>query len=182
MYRRAPIDCSTFPDSDGEPVAENRDNLVQMSNLISTSRCSLELPLRAYRRVGDRLVAQPLLPGSGPAVHSPALGTELRVVGRWLRLIDPASGEPIPVPEEDHEGRQAAEARAEREERARREEDAQLAAEEQARREAAARVVAEAQREAAARYDAESALAAALAELARLCGEGSPPSGDTPDL
>lgn len=30
------IDFSTFPDSDGEPMAENEDNGFQMTNLIFT--------------------------------------------------------------------------------------------------------------------------------------------------
>jgi hypothetical protein len=67
------------------------------------------------------------------------------VVGQWLRLIDPATGEPVPMPEEDHEGGLAAHR-------------ARLAAEERARREAEAR------------QGAEAALEAALAEIAHLRG------------
>ena len=142
LYRKAPIDFSTFPDSDGEPVAENRRNFSQ--------------------------------------------------------------GEPIPIPEEDYEGRLAAEERARREaaarlaehqallaeqqaraaaeERTRREEATRLAAEDRAQQEAAARAAAEerAQREATPRQEAESALAAALAELARLRGEAHPSGGEPP--
>ena len=98
----------------------------------------LEPPLRTYRRAGDRLARQPLQPGPDPAAYSPTLGTELRVAGQWLRLIDPATGQPIPVLKEDHEGRLverqarlAAEVRAQREEAARlAEHPARLAAEE----------------------------------------------------
>ena len=228
LYRKTPIDFSTFPDSDGEPVAENWDNYVQMSNLIYAYRHFLkprvrfavggnqiiyydpgngrrhvapdvyvaldvppgprqkwqtwdeggkfpdlvmeitspstqdedlgakvalygelgareyyiydpaqllDPPLRAYRRVGGRLAEQPLPAGPDLAVYSPTLGTELRVVDRWLRLIDPATGEPVPIPQEDHEGRLAAEERVRREETVRRaEEEARLAAEERERR------------------------------------------------
>ena len=227
LSRNASIDFSTFPDSDGEPVAENWDNLIQMSNLIYAYRVYLaprlrfavggnqfiyydpdngrrhvapdvyvaldvapgdrqkwqtwdeggkfpdlvmeitspstqdedlgarvalygelgareyyvydpaqllDPPLRAYRRAGGRLAEQPLAAGPDLAVYSPALGTQLRVVGRWLRLIDPATGEPVPVPEEDHEGRLAAEERARREEERARREEAARRAEEEARR------------------------------------------------
>ena len=41
---------STFPDGDGEPVAENRDNVVQMSNLIYT--CGHYLKPRTCYAVG----------------------------------------------------------------------------------------------------------------------------------
>src|SRR5581483_3574780 len=33
-------------------------------------------------------------------VYSALLGTELRVIGRWLRVVDPRTGQPIPTPDE----------------------------------------------------------------------------------
>ena len=254
--RTQDIDFSTFPDSDGEPVAENRGNLNQMVYLIYnaehhlaprerfavggnqfvyynpvngrdhlapdvfvaldvppgprqkwetwiegkfpdvvfeiTSESTvaedlgrkvrlygrlgareyyiydpaqeLQTPLHAYHRVGHVLVAQPVLPD--PSIFSPALDTELRVVGEWLRLIDPATGQPYPTPEEEHLGRLAAEAQAREEVRARWETEAARQTEMQARRAAEA----QARQEAEARRAAEEALEAALAELARLRG------------
>ena len=41
-HARPFIDFSTFPDSDGEPMAENEDNLVQMTDLIFTLAYLLE--------------------------------------------------------------------------------------------------------------------------------------------
>ena len=77
----------------------------------------LQPPLRAYHREGATFVEQPLLPGL--AVYSPALEAELRVIGQWLRLIDPATGQPVPIPEEDYQARLEAEALARQEARAR---------------------------------------------------------------
>jgi Uma2 family endonuclease len=238
------IDFSTFPDSDGEPVAENRTNMDQMTGLIYaaehylapsvrfvvggnqfiyydpadgrhhvspdvyialdvapgirekwqtwlegdkfpdivfeiTSESTqdedlgsnvrlygrlgaheyyiydpaheLQPPLRAYRRVGDRLVEQSLLPG--PAAYSPLLAARLQVIGRWLRLIDPQTDEPVPTPGEDYTALRVAEEALE----------AVTADRNQARRQA--------QAEAARADTAEQALQAALAELARLRGE-----------
>jgi Uma2 family endonuclease len=263
-YRKPPIDFSTFPDSDGEPVAENTSNLVQMTDLIyscqnhlaprkryvvggnqfiyynsrngwdhispdvyvildvepgnrekwqtwleggkfpdvvfeitseSTEKEALgpkvdlyarlgaqeyyiydplqvlQPPFRAFHRQGAMLVPRPLLPG--PAIFSPALDAELCVVGRWLRLIDPRSGQPVPVPAEDHAARHEAEqalaALAAERDQARaqlqREAEARRAAEEQAQRDAAARLGAEEQ----ARR-AQAALQEALEQLARLQG------------
>jgi Uma2 family endonuclease len=197
---KRPIDFSTFPDSDGEPVAENARNLKQMTDLIfslgvylaprrrfvvggnqfiyynprngrdhispdvyaalnvepgmrqkwqtwleggkfpdavfeitseSTAKEDLgpkvdlyarlgaleyyiydpeqilQPPLRAYHRRGASLVSQPLPPTA--SIYSAVLGAELRMVGEWLRIMDPATGNPVPVPEEDHVARLAAE-------------------------------------------------------------------------
>ena len=60
----------------------------------------LQPPLRAYAREGDRLVERPV--GPDLRIFSPVLGAELRVVGEWLRIIDPATGEPIPSFDEEH--------------------------------------------------------------------------------
>jgi Uma2 family endonuclease len=104
----------------------------------------------------------------GMGYRSPILGTELRVIGDWLRVIDPVSGEPLLIPAELAAARREAEERAAHQtERARRES-------ERAHREAQ-RAYSEAQRadrEAHARQGAEAALQEALAELARLRGNG----------
>ena len=60
----------------------------------------LQPPFRAYTREGNRLVER--LTGPDLRAFSPVLGAELRVVGEWLRIIDPATGEPIPSFDEEH--------------------------------------------------------------------------------
>ncbi|HWE62691.1 MAG TPA: Uma2 family endonuclease [Chloroflexota bacterium] len=89
------------------------------------------------------------VPVSDQRLYSPLLELELRVVDSWLRVIDPATGLPIPTPEEERQAHWAAE-------------QARLVAE-QARQEAeSARQEAE---ERAVRLAAE--LRAALARLAQ---------------
>jgi hypothetical protein len=114
----------------------------------------------------------PLSTWRGRSIVSPLLGLELRVVGGWLRVINPATGKPYLSPHEQQAQLRAAERRAWREAQARKNvetarqaaEAAQRAAEEQTRREATARQEAEmarqqaeerAQHEAAARQEAE---------------------------
>jgi Uma2 family endonuclease len=131
---------------------------------------------RAFRLIEGDLVELPA-PVRG-SYYSPLLGTELRVIGQWLRVMDPATGQPFPLPEEvkaalqrEIAARQAAEKEREREaiarqaaeERERQEAIARQAAEERERQEAAARQAAEAR---AARMEAQNA--ADRAELARL--------------
>jgi hypothetical protein len=83
--------------------------------------------------VGDRL--EPLALVAEGRLVSGLLGAELRVVDGWLRVIDPHSGEPIPVPEELWARWQAAEAQAQQARaRATREARARRAAEARARR------------------------------------------------
>ena len=53
---------------------------------------TLVLPLQAYRYEGGRPVPLPVARGR---VRSPLLGAELRVVGTYLRVVDPRTGEPI---------------------------------------------------------------------------------------
>lgn len=113
----------------------------------------LDPAFRGYQARGGRLVrmANP----SGTSIHSPLLGLELRVVGDWLRPINPATGVPYPLP---------------------REALAQMAAEVQARRDAewreaeareqAARAEAQATKEAAARYAADEQAEVATAQAA----------------
>ncbi len=140
--------------------------------------------LQAFRLVDGAYI--PMLPLTNGGYYSELLGTELRVIGRWLRVIDPATGMPLPIPAElemrarqEEQARQQAEARAEQEERAREQAEAhaeqaeaRAEQEEQARKQAEAR----AQQEAQARQEAEAALREALAELARLRDRGSDPA------
>ena len=132
---------------------------------------------RIHKRLtaGWRLVEgryQPIVPLPTGGLFSEVLGLELRVLGQWLRLIDPATGKPIPTPEEETKGRlQESRARLAAEERAlflkaqarraetqaRREVKIRMAAEQQAAHETATRLAAEeqARREAVARQTAE---------------------------
>src|SRR5438067_10924625 len=64
-------------------------------------------PLRAFRRVEEDLIPATFLPHGG--IWSDVLGTELRMAGRWLRVIDPRTGQFVPVPSEQTAGRRAAE-------------------------------------------------------------------------
>jgi len=95
-------------------------------------------------------------------VFSEVLGAEVRVMGQWLRIIDPATGQPMPLPEEEPGLRHVAEAAQQRAEAAeRRAAAAQRRAERRAVQEAAARQVAEQQaaHESAARQVAEERIA-----------------------
>ena len=103
--------------------------------------------LRAYRRQGARLVRVALSPGPELRVFSPLLHTDLVVREHDLRIINPQTGEPLLTPEEEAAARRAAE-QAQHEA-----EQAQRAAEERA-------------------VQAEAALQAALAELARRISDG----------
>jgi Uma2 family endonuclease len=127
----------------------------------------------------QRWMARELLPSGG--LWSPLLGAELRPLplgemgqrpaGTWLRVLDPRTGEPIPVAEEQVLAEQHALLLAE--ERAQAEVQARLVAEERAQAEERARRAAEERAQAA-----EAALQALLAERA---GEAHPPSPpDTP--
>lgn len=108
----------------------------------------------------------PRRPVAGPAMQSPLLGLELRVVDGWLRVIDPATGQPVPSVDEEHDALLAAELHAEREHaalmeaqaRAEREWLARQGAEAQVEREQLARQEAEmrGERERLARQEAEA--------------------------
>jgi Uma2 family endonuclease len=88
-----------------------------------------------WQLVDGVYVPAPILLSGG--IWSAVLGAELRVIGQWLRLIDPASGQPVPDPDETVQAWRAAEQRATQEEAARHE------AEREMRREALARQAAE---------------------------------------
>ena len=117
--------------------------------------------LRAYRYESGWPVALPVADGR---VVSPLLGAELRVVGTYLRVVDPRTGEPMLMTAEERQARIAAELDAATERRARRTAEARAAAAEaRADGEAAARRAAEALAQQTA-----LALQEALARLARL--------------
>jgi Uma2 family endonuclease len=134
-------------------------------------------PLAGYRLVDGAYQPMTRLVGV-EGYSSEVLGAELRVVNARLRVIDPATGEPLLVPAELEVVRARAEAaRKAAEERARQEAAARKAAEARAEQEAAAHHAAElrAAHEAAARQAAEdarqatdTALRQALEEIARL--------------
>ena len=124
--------------------------------------------LHAWRRAGAALV--PVL-----------LGTDLLLVDRFLRIIDPAAGQPIPTASEEAAARVAAErardaearARATAERRARREAAARRAAERHAEQESLEREAAEQSRDAAERraLQAEALVASLQARLTQLSTE-----------
>jgi len=110
---------------------------------------------------GWRLVEgryQPIVPLPSGGFFSIVLGLEVRVLGRWLRLIDPETNRPLSTPSEEAAARLRAEERARQEAAARRREAAaRRVAEERARQEVAARQTADQQaaREMAIRLAAE---------------------------
>ena len=123
-----------------------------------------------YRGLPDRELAS-----GGLAVSSWLLGLELRLEEGQLRLWDVETERYLATPDEDREGREAAEERAEvAEERAAAEAAARRVAEDQAQAEAAARRVAESRaavaddRTAAAEERAQAEAAARRAAEARL--------------
>ena len=161
-------------------------------------QAAVQPALRGYGWVEGEWQRYELLPSGG--LWSPLLGTELRVLpmgenewrpaGPWLRVLDPDTGEPIPVPDEQvHLEQQArlaaeqwahdAEQRAQVEERARVEEQqARYAAEGRAEQEEQARHIAEDR----ARSAEQRAQAAEVALAALLAQRGGPPSlPTTPD-
>ena len=121
----------------------------------------LQPPFQAYHRAGRRLVPQPV--GPEQRIASPVTGLIFGIVDGWLRVIDPATGMPLRIPDEEREARIAAERRWEAAERARDAEGrARLAAEERTREEARARLAAEER----TRQEAQGRLAAERARLA----------------
>ena len=134
----------------------------------------LQPPFQAYRRSGRRLVAQPV--GPEQRIASPVTGLIFGILDGWLRVIDPATGVPLRIPDEERAARIAADRRWEAAERAR------DAAEERARREEQARLAAEqaqgsaeerARQELQARLVAEARFAAAEAQLRSLRESGN---------
>ncbi|HXT34120.1 MAG TPA: Uma2 family endonuclease [Chloroflexota bacterium] len=134
-------------------------------------------PLAGYQLVDGTYQPMTRLVGV-EGYFSEVLGTELRVIQGWLRVIDPATGKPLLVPSELEAVRARAEAAREQAEAARDQaEAARKAAEERAEYEAVAHHTAElrAANEAAARQAAEAArqateaaLRQAMEEIARL--------------
>ncbi len=66
-------------------------------------------PLAGYRLVDGAYQPMTRLLGV-EGYKSEVLGTELRVIGTWLRIIDPSAGAPIPIPAELEAARAKAEA------------------------------------------------------------------------
>lgn len=153
------IDFSTFPDSDGLPMADNEPNLEQMVDLILQLKQPLEPAFRGYQFQHGRATRFPN--PTGNTIRRPLLGLELRIVAGWLRVIDPETDAPYPLLAETLAQLRAALSHA-REERA-----ARLAADDRATREAEARQTAEAARQAteAARKAADERIARLEAEL-----------------
>ena len=54
---------------------------------------ALSPPFQGFHLREGVLEAVPLLPSGG--IHSPLLEAELRPIGQWLRVIDPATGTPL---------------------------------------------------------------------------------------
>ena len=128
--------------------------------------------LHAWRRAGDVLV--PVLVGEDGRVRSALLCTDLLLVDRFLRILHPRTGEPVPTASEESAARAAAERVRDAEARAR------ATAERGARREAAARRAAEQSRDTAeerasqaerARDAAEALVASLRARLAQFAPE-----------
>ena len=147
---------------------------------------TLNPPLQAYRYEGGRPVALPVAEGR---VRSPLLGAELRIVGMYLRVVDPRTGEPMLMTAEERRARIAAELDAAAERRARRDAEARagearLRAEEEAQARQTAQLEASAERNARQAAEARAgeaeaqarqttlALQEALARLARLSEDG----------
>ncbi|HEY8283643.1 MAG TPA: Uma2 family endonuclease [Chloroflexota bacterium] len=120
-------------------------------------------PLAGYRLVDGAYQPMTRLLGV-EGYHSEVLGADLRVINGRLRVIDPATGEPMLVPSELEAVRARAEAARQQAEAARK------AAEERAEYEASAHQAAEqrAANEADARRATEAGLREALEEIARL--------------
>ena len=122
-------------------------------------------PLQAYRYEGGEAV--PLSVAEGRVV-SPLLGAELRVVGAYLRVVDPRTGEPMLMTEEERQARIAAE-RAAAERWARELADIRAEAEAEARlavEARAAEAAARADEEARARHEADARAGEAVARAA----------------
>jgi len=94
----------------------------------------LQPAFRGYRSAGGALV--PVPNPSGASIRSGVLGLELRVVDGWLRVIDPANGEPYPTPDEVRDLQRKAERAQRQAERARRQAELGRNQAERAQREA----------------------------------------------
>jgi len=165
-------------------------------------QAAVQPALRGYGWVDEQWQRYELLPSGG--LWSPLLGAELRVLpmeetawrpaGPWLRVLDPTTGEPIPVPDEqvhleqqarlaEQQARLEAEQWAhDAEQHALAEQQARYAAEsraeqqEQVRHVAEERASAEEQARRAAEERARTAEAALAALLAQREGQANPPA------
>ena len=76
--------------------------------LVIDQRPGRQAPLRWYRRVEGKLIAADGPPETG--LRSGVLGTTLRLVDGWVRVVDPLTGALIPTPAEQTIARREAEA------------------------------------------------------------------------
>ncbi|MGH2344240.1 MAG: Uma2 family endonuclease, partial [Chloroflexota bacterium] len=113
-------------------------------------------PLAAYRLVDGQYKLMARLVGV-EGYRSDMLGTEVRVIGPWLRVIDPLSGAPVLIPAELEAARDQAESARDQAQAARVAAEARAADEARARREVEN-----------AKDAADAALRQALEEVTRL--------------
>jgi Uma2 family endonuclease len=92
-------------------------------------------PLAGYRLVHGQYEPLPCLVGV-EGYRSQMLGTELRVIGPWLRVIDPVSGAPVLIPAELEAARDQAQAARDQAQAARDQAEASRAASDAALRQA----------------------------------------------
>jgi len=89
------------PSTEGRDIGEKLDRygaLGAREYYIHDPARRLQPAFRGYRAASGVLL--PVPNPTGRSIHSEVLGLELRVVDGWLRVIDPASGEPYPTPDE----------------------------------------------------------------------------------
>jgi len=179
------ITSSSTQQEDLGPKRELYARLGVREYYVHDPKGELQPPFRGYELREGRLEPLAALPAGG--IISPLLGAELRPLpmeetdqrpgALYLRVIDPATGAPIPISDEvrrgfeemSHSYEEMSRAYRAARERVAREEEARLAAERRVAREEEARQAAE---DRAAR--AEAALQEALAALARQ--QGAPPA------
>ncbi|HVR96646.1 MAG TPA: Uma2 family endonuclease [Thermoanaerobaculia bacterium] len=128
----------------------------------------LRPPLQGLRLQDGRYQPIPLEPDGGLVLQT--LSIKLLPEGDRLRIIDVATGECLPWPDEEKAVSAEAQARAARESRARQEAEAKAAEESRARQEAEAKAA----RELRARQEAEARARALEEELIRLRSGQSP--------
>jgi len=150
------------PSTEGRDIGEKLDRygaLGAREYYIHDPARRLQPAFRGYRAASGVLL--PVPNPTGRSIHSEVLGLELRVVDGWLRVIDPASGEPYPTPDEVRALQRKAERAQRQAEREQRQAEARATDEETARRNAERgqrRAEERALHEATARDEAERAL------------------------